>query len=281
MFRKTGHPSQEDLVRYVGGELSAGRAYRIRQHLMACSACRLRQLNLESTVAELVRLHRTSDDTQLSGSLGLRSRLTAQMDAAVRSTPEPWFRQFAIVPAAQSKVYLCFIFLTTVLGGAALFHYGRITRFSLEPTHLEASLLPNSKLTPGATRSVRLTEICPARDMDLDPQVSPSTQRMVFQKYGIAAASASKYQVDYLINPQLGGTDDIHNLWPEPYGATVWNAHVKDVLEDRLHQMVCDKQIDLTSAQDEIARDWISAYKKYFHTSKPVGDFVTASVEGP
>jgi hypothetical protein len=39
---------------------------------------------------------------------------------------------------------------------------------------------------------------------------------------GIADVPSKDYQVDYLINPQLGGTDDIRNLWPQPYGTTVW-----------------------------------------------------------
>ena len=83
-------------------------------------------------------------------------------------------------------------------------------------------------------------------------------------------AQPRAYEVDYLITPELGGADDIRNLWPEPYSATVWNAHVKDALEDRLHQMVCTGQIDLATAQHDIATDWISAYKRYFHTERPL-----------
>jgi hypothetical protein len=52
--------------------------------------------------------------------------------------------------------------------------------------------------------------------------------------------------------------------------ATIWNARVKDALEDRLHQLVCRGDIDLPTAQREISSDWIGAYKKYFHTDKPV-----------
>jgi hypothetical protein len=89
---------------------------------------------------------------------------------------------------------------------------------------------------------------------------------------------SNQYQIDYLINPQLGGTNDVRNLWPQPYASTVWNAYVKDALEDRLHEMVCKQQIDLASAQNAIATDWISAYKKYFHTSEPIEDSLTASV---
>ena len=45
---------------------------------------------------------------------------------------------------------------------------------------------------------------------------------------------------------------------------------MKDDLEDRLHEMVCNGRLDLTEAQREIASNWIAAYKKYFHTDKPV-----------
>jgi len=42
------------------------------------------------------------------------------------------------------------------------------------------------------------------------------------------------YEVDFLMTPELGGAASIHNLWPEPYFETRWNAHVKDDLEERL-----------------------------------------------
>jgi len=41
---------------------------------------------------------------------------------------------------------------------------------------------------------------------------------------------------------------------------------VKDALEDRLRNMVCSGQIDLATAQREISRDWVAAYKKYFNS---------------
>jgi hypothetical protein len=44
---------------------------------------------------------------------------------------------------------------------------------------------------------------------------------------------------------------------------------VKDELEDRLRDMVCDGSLDLTEAQHEIATNWITAYKKYFRTERP------------
>ncbi len=103
--------------------------------------------------------------------------------------------------------------------------------------------------------------------------VPAALQRRVFDEYGIRYVAPSAYEVDYLITPALGGADDIHNLWPQTYSATVWNARVKDALEDHLRDLVCDGQLDLATAQREIATNWIAAYKKYFHTDLPQSRF--------
>ena len=84
--------------------------------------------------------------------------------------------------------------------------------------------------------------------------VTAALRRKVFEEYGIAGADPRAYEVDYLVTPALGGADDIHNLWPHSYSSTVWNAPVKDALEDRLREMVCDGSLDLAEAQREIAR---------------------------
>jgi len=91
---------------------------------------------------------------------------------------------------------------------------------------------------------------------------------MVFHEYGIDDAQPRGYEVDHLITPELGGTDDIRNLWPEPYSSE-WNARVKDQLEDHLRELVCQGKLDVGTAQRDIATNWISAYKKYFQTDKP------------
>jgi hypothetical protein len=62
----------------------------------------------------------------------------------------------------------------------------------------------------------------------------------------------------------------MRNLWPEPYSNTVWNAAVKDALEARLHELVCQGALDLHAAQRELATDWIAAYKRHFHTDRPI-----------
>jgi hypothetical protein len=69
--------------------------------------------------------------------------------------------------------------------------------------------------------------------------------------------------VDHSISLELGGSNSIKNLWPQSYKTTPWNAHKKDLLENKLHQLVCSKKITLKQAQYEISHNWIEAYKKY------------------
>jgi hypothetical protein len=132
-------------------------------------------------------------------------------------------------------------------------------------------LVPDSRLTPGAALLVSGPAVCAQPDTN-NKAVPISVRQKVFEEYGIRGADPRAYEVDYLVTPALGGADDIHNLWPHSYSTTVWNARVKDALENRLRAMVCDGSIDLTEAQREIAANWIAAYKKYFHTDTPIAE---------
>ena len=102
--------------------------------------------------------------------------------------------------------------------------------------------------TKGYARSVR--------------HVTESTKKKVFLFYKDTDRNKDSYEVDHLIPLELGGSNDIINLWPQSY-TIQWNAHDKDKLENRLHRLVCKDKLDLPTAQFEIATDWISAYKKY------------------
>jgi hypothetical protein len=44
---------------------------------------------------------------------------------------------------------------------------------------------------------------------------------------------------------------------------------VKDALERKLHTLVCAGKLDLKTAQNEIASNWIEAYQKYVTKSPP------------
>jgi hypothetical protein len=132
----------------------------------------------------------------------------------------------------------------------------------------QAFALPRRTLTPGAVLPIAVDELCRTVGVDNDPPVNLTTQQAVFKEYGLPNSSQLGYALDYLITPALGGSDDIRNLWPQPSSST-WNARVKDQLEDHLHELVCQGKVQLMTAQNEIATDWISAYKRYFNTDKP------------
>ena len=50
-------------------------------------------------------------------------------------------------------------------------------------------------------------------------------------------------------------------------------------LEDRLRDLVCEGDMDLTEAQKEIASNWITAYKNNFHTDRPLAEHCNRCVE--
>jgi hypothetical protein len=154
---------------------------------------------------------------------------------------------------------------------AGFFVHRSAVRGHSTAVELQHDVLPDRSLTPGATRKVtRASDVCSKAYEEVVGEVSMPLRQQVFQRYGIPNAHASDYEIDYLIAPGLGGVEAIDNLWPEPYRSRTWNAYVKDELEERLHEMVCDGELDLAAAQRDIATDWIAAYKKYFHTDRPL-----------
>src|SRR4029079_4494534 len=112
-------------------------------------------------------------------------------------------------------------------------------------------------------------DVCRRQQTVKTRAVVASIGKKVFAEYGIRNPEPRHYEMDYLIDPDLGGADDVRNLWPPPYSA-LWNAHVKDALEEHLRELVCTNQVTLADAQRDISTDWISAYKRYFNTDRPL-----------
>lgn len=262
------HPSDEQLLLAADGELSARRAARVQRHLAACWDCRARMAEIESTIADLARAHRRELDPQLPPIAGPRALLRAQI-AKLASESEVssrrWIAPFPVT--APVAVLVCLAFLLVL--GVFLRHNHRRGAATTAST-FEFGVVPNHKLTPGATRAVHISDVCSMTHEEVVADVSAPLRQEVLQQYGLVNARPGDYEIDYLIAPGLGGTEDIHNLWPESYRSSVWNARVKDALEERLHEMVCSGSLDLSTAQHDIATDWIAAYKKYFHTNQPL-----------
>jgi len=146
---------------------------------------------------------------------------------------------------------------TTCWGVAAFLSVGAVSAKDL--------ILPNSELTPGVSRALTLKVICNTKWGKDARHVTAAMKKQVFESYGlsgnddpkcIADKNRRRCEIDHLISRELGGADDVKNLWPEPYGTSPWNAALKDRVENRLHKEVCAGNISLKAARDEIKTDW-------------------------
>jgi hypothetical protein len=261
----SGHIPDTDLLLAVEGELSAARAGEVRDHLAECPSCRLRDAALRRTMADVVQAQHREFDRQLPSMDASTSRLRARLEQA----PE----------AARPRHRLEWAAAAILLVGVAAMWSSWPGRRERTP---EAEIAPNAQWTPGFVRASSRDAVCSAPDREApSPVVSAAVAQEVFRRYGIRNPRPRTYEVDYLIPPALGGTGDPRNLWPQPYSAGVWNARVKDALEDRLRTLVCEGNLDLATAQGDLARDWIAAYKKYFRTGTPLLDHVAFVKDRP
>lgn len=133
---------------------------------------------------------------------------------------------------------------------------------------LDGGVLPDPKCTPGATDpavtqdNIDSTICVSGYASSVRPPVS-YTEPLKFKlmdAYGYTDY-ASNYELDHLIPLELGGAPtDVKNLWPEPR-YTVTNSYDKDGFENRLHAQVCSGAIDLQTAQNEIATNWVKYWE--------------------
>jgi hypothetical protein len=117
-----------------------------------------------------------------------------------------------------------------------------------------ASIYPNPALTPGDVLAVTNVDVCAPGYASGVRDVSAKEKAMVFQRYGLADV-AGMYEVDHFISLELGGSNAVENLWPEPY-APPPGAKEKDRVENFLHAQVCSGKMTLRDAQEAIRTDW-------------------------
>ena len=262
------HITDSELLQAADGELSNRRTAEIQEHLASCWSCRARRAEIESTIADFVQVYEHETSANLPSTEAARHQLETRLARlAASSRPSVWERVPGFLTFGRRLAYA---------GGALALVLLYFVAVRVGPPELHAGLVPDTRLTPGATRNVTRENICspdgpgsPESSGDLQA-ISPRVARRVFEEYGIRNPEPRMYEVDYLITPALGGSTDIQNLWPQPYTEGTWNSHVKDALEDRLRVMVCAGMLDLPTAQRDISADWIAAYKKYFRTREPL-----------
>lgn len=121
---------------------------------------------------------------------------------------------------------------------------------------------PDPTCTPGALNPV-VTQATIEKTICVSgwtETVRPSESITEREKLASIAAygdsgSLHDYEYDHLVSLELGGAlNDARNLWPEP-GAS---PNPKDPVENALHRMVCDGQMQLAQAQHIIATGWVA-----------------------
>ena len=127
---------------------------------------------------------------------------------------------------------------------------------------VSAKGLPDSACTPGAILpKATKDKICQPGYSTSVRDVTTAVKDKVYAEYGITHHSPGQYEVDHLISLELGGSNDVANLWPEPAEPRP-GFHEKDKVENYLHEQVCRGAISLKQAQAEIAGNWLAVYKR-------------------
>jgi anti-sigma factor RsiW len=262
-MRPDPHISDDDLIMAMDGELEEPRRGEVNRHLSHCWECRGRRAQFERAIEDYMVVHRAmAEDLRPSPEAGPTARLRATLAserADEAGVPARWWSGLARMPRAL------------IAGSAAAMLLPLAVFVWISVRSLEASgPLPDARLTPGAVRFISKQQVCGVPPEDEGRMVPADLARRVFEQYRIANPKPRAYEVDYLISPALGGTTAMQNLWPVPYADGVWTSRVKDALEDHLRNLVCEGTLDLATAQQEIASDWIAAYRKHFRTKTPV-----------
>jgi hypothetical protein len=123
--------------------------------------------------------------------------------------------------------------------------------------------LPDRRCSPGAIDLRRTSKLVCSKSFHTSDvrNVPDSLKHQVEVEYGLVPKGyGDTLEIDHIISLELGGSNDIANLYPE----LAPGYHTKDVLENRLHKLVCDGKMTLHTAQRRIAADWVTFYKTVF-----------------
>jgi hypothetical protein len=134
--------------------------------------------------------------------------------------------------------------------------------------------LPDVRCTPGSidpavTQATIRSTICRSgwtvRVRPPESQTERAKYHVAYPAYAIPGGAVS--ELDHLVPLELGGSNDITNLWPE-LGRV---PNPKDTIENALNHAVCAGRVSLAAAQNAIASDWLTAESRLGLTSSGGG----------
>jgi hypothetical protein len=136
---------------------------------------------------------------------------------------------------------------------------------STAPPSSPVIVCPDKKLTPGSVEPKKPDQEVFQHHRKRLPMPN-SLRDKILQEYKLPAGTHPDYEIDHLIPLCLGGSNDPSNLWAQPKRSVekTWNAEAKDRLERQVCDMACAGKLDISTAQEDFAKDWICAYHKYY-----------------
>lgn len=117
--------------------------------------------------------------------------------------------------------------------------------------------LPSRDTFPGVTPE----DVCTPGWSREHRHVTEGMRDKVYAEYGRTPGPGC-CEVDHLIPLELGGSNDLKNLWSQPNDPRPVDAE-KDGLENELHRLVCAGKMPLADAQKCIASNWVECGEKY------------------
>ena len=128
---------------------------------------------------------------------------------------------------------------------------------------------PDRRCSPGAyytglTKAV----LCSSGFHTGDVRNVPDSEKHAVEvEYGLTPRGySSTLEIDHIVSLELGGSNDIANRFPEKANANPGYG-VKDLLENKVHDLVCSGTMTLRAAQTGIASNWQALYRTVFGVS--------------
>ena len=127
---------------------------------------------------------------------------------------------------------------------------------------------PDRRCTPGSvlaevTQDTIVSTICrPGWTGTVRPG-SSETDRLktvAMRSYGVPDTVRSTTELDHFVPLALGGSNDVDNLWPQT-GPGPGTYNLKDHVEERLQDAVCEHRVTLDAARTAIVADWTTALR--------------------
>jgi hypothetical protein len=130
-------------------------------------------------------------------------------------------------------------------------------------SHCRLGMRPDRRCSPGAYYSgLTKAVICSSTFRTSRIRSVPTSEKHAVEiEYGMAPKAYGRtLEIDHIVSLELGGSNDIANLFPE----RAPGYRSKDKLENKMHKLVCAGDYTLVEAQHQIARDWVTLYITVF-----------------